>query len=407
MAANYAVYHGPDGLKRIAAKVHALTCIIRHALDGLGFESVNDTFFDTLTIGLQGIASGFVHAEAEKQGINLRWILGDHSKVGITVDESIELQDVVRLLNVFVAAAAKTRRTASSRPFTDGTVLKIAEDLALGSVKGLVNYVPTVGGALPAELRRTSPFLTQPVFNTHKSETEMMRYLTHMQSKDLSLVHAMIPLGSCTMKLNSVSSMDPLTWPGFSSIHPFAPVEQAKGYHVIIEELSRDLAIITGLPGVSLQPNSGAQGEYAGLSVIRAYHESRGEGHRNVCLIPGSAHGTNPASAHMAGMKVVVIKTLADGQLDLQDLQAKAEKYKDDLAAFMVTYPSTYGVFESGIKEANEIIHKNGGQVYLDGANMNAQVGLTNPASVLCDNGQSFALTRTPIVGLAALMSAI
>lgn len=380
MASNYAVYHGPDGLKRIAAKVHALTCVVRHALQRMGFESVNETFFDTLTIGLQGIASGFVHAEAEKQGINLRWIEGAQSKVGITIDESVELQDVVRLLNVFVAAAAKTRRSASSRPFTDGTVLQIAEDLALGSVKELVNYFPTVAGALPPELRRMSPFMTQPVFNTHKSETEMMRYLNHMQSKDLSLVHAMIPLGSCTMKLNSVSSMEPLSWPGFASIHPFAPADQAKGYQIIVEELSRDLQIITGLPGVSLQPNSGAQGEYAGLSVIRAYHVSQGQGHRNVCLIPGSAHGTNPASAHMAGMKVVVVKTLADGQLDLQDLKAKAEQHKDKLAAFMVTYPSTYGVFESGIKEANDIIHQHGGQVYLDGANMNAQVGLTNPA---------------------------
>lgn len=378
MASNYAVYHGPEGLKRIAARVHSMTCVVRAALERIGFESVNETFFDTLTIGLQGIASGFVHAEAERQGINMRWVLDDQTKVGITLDESVTLQDVVKLLNVFVNASAKTRR-ASIRPYTDATVLRLAEGLGFEAVKQDFEQLPTFAGAIPEDAMRTSPFMTQPVFSSHKSETEMMRYLRDLQAKDLSLIHAMIPLGSCTMKLNAASSMTPLSWPEFANIHPFAPVDQAKGYQTIVEELCRDLAIITGLPAVSLQPNSGAQGEYAGLSVIRAYQKANGQGHRNVCLIPQSSHGTNPASAHMAGMKVVPIKTLADGNLDLQDLRQKAEKHKEDLGAFMVTYPSTYGVFESGIREAIDIIHEHGGQVYLDGANMNAQVGLTHP----------------------------
>lgn len=406
MAGQYAVYHGPDGLKRIAAKVNGMTRVVQAGLHRIGFDAVNETYFDTLTIGLQGIASGFVHAEAEKQAVNLRWVLDDSHKVGITLDESVQLQDVVRLLNVFVAASAKTRRT-SARPFSDGSVLALADEMGVGSVKNIFGESPIDTPSIPADLSRTSAFMTQPVFNTHRSETEMMRYLKSLQLKDLSLADAMIPLGSCTMKLNSASSMEPLSWPGFSSIHPFAPPHQAQGYQTIVEELTRDLSIITGLPAVSLQPNSGAQGEYAGLLVIRAYQRAQGQGHRNVCLIPQSAHGTNPASAHMAGMKVVGIKTLADGQLDLEDLRAKATQHKENLGAFMVTYPSTYGVFESGIQEAISIIHECGGQVYLDGANMNAQVGLTNPGYVdPCWDRRSH-LSYFVISGLVAPMSAI
>ncbi|KAH8099346.1 glycine dehydrogenase [Cristinia sonorae] len=354
MAAMYAVYHGPTGLKRIAQKVHLLTHTLKVAVELHGYKIVNQEFFDTLTIDVTGAVASAdaVHKAAAAASVNFRRI--DDGHVGVTLDESVGPKDLLRLINIFGAAAG-----ASPLQAVD----------------------PVGTAAIPSELQRTSEFLPHPVFNTHHSETEMLRYIYHLQSKDLGLVHSMIPLGSCTMKLNSTSSMIPLTWPEFGAVHPFVPKDQVKGYSVLIKELEDDLCKITGFHSCSLQPNSGAAGEYAGLSVIRAYHESRGEGHRDICLIPISAHGTNPASAVMAGLKVVPVKSLVDGSLDLVDLKEKAEKHKDKLAAFMITYPSTFGVFEEGVQDACKIIHDNGGQVYLDGANLNAQVGLTNPAT--------------------------
>ncbi|KAF8913116.1 glycine dehydrogenase [Gymnopilus junonius] len=355
MAAMYAVYHGAAGLQRIANRVHKFTEVFKSSVVSMGYRPVNETFFDTITLDVSTIGSAeTVHAKAIAAGINLRQI--DQKHIGVTFDESISPDDLVKLLNVFSSAAS-------------------ANPVALSDLRE-----PEID-SIPSTLQRTSEYLPHPVFNKHHSETEMLRYIHHLASKDLSLVHSMIPLGSCTMKLNSTSSMIPLTWPEFSSVHPFAPYDQVKGYHEIIKELEDDLCKITGFHAASLQPNSGAAGEYAGLSVIRAYHESRGEGHRDICLIPLSAHGTNPASAAMAGLKVVAIKVHPDGILDLQDLRAKAEKHKDNLAAFMITYPSTFGVFEAGVQDACKVIHDHGGQVYLDGANLNAQVGLTNPAT--------------------------
>ncbi|KAL4070628.1 glycine cleavage system P-protein-domain-containing protein [Scleroderma citrinum] len=355
MAAMYAVYHGPIGLTAIAKKVHFFTQLLKVAVERLGYRVVNDTFFDTLTIDVSSACDNaeIVHAAAALKFINLRRI--DNSHVGVTLDESVSHDNLESLVDIFAVAASRTRGPLTSMP------------------------QPTRPG-YPEYLIRTSELLPHPVFNKHHSETEMLRYIFHLSSKDLSLVHAMIPLGSCTMKLNSTSSMIPLTWPQFSNVHPFAPSDQVRGYKQIIEELEADLCKITGFHACSVQPNSGAAGEYTGLTVIRAYHESRGESHRDVCLIPVSAHGTNPASAVMAGLKVVPVKTHADGNLDLEDLKAKADKYKDNLAAFMITYPSTFGVFEDGVTEACKIIHDCGGQVYLDGANLNAQIGLTNPA---------------------------
>ncbi|KAF9270604.1 glycine dehydrogenase [Marasmius fiardii PR-910] len=355
MAAMYAVYHGPEGLKRIANKVHGFTQVFRTAVESMGYHATNSTFFDTITLDVSSAAkdADTVHALAVSENINLRIV--DEKHVGVTFDESVTPGELVQLINVFASATSTSPVSLSD--------LKEPE-----------------ASSIPPPLRRTSEYLSHPVFNKHHSETEMLRYIHHLASKDIGLVHSMIPLGSCTMKLNSTSSMIPLTWPEFSSVHPFAPYDQVKGYYAVIKELEDDLAKITGFHATSLQPNSGAAGEYAGLSVIRAYHESRGEGHRDVCLIPLSAHGTNPASAVMAGLKVVSVKVMTDGNLDLVDLKTKAEKHKDNLAAFMITYPSTFGVFEDGVQDACNIIHKNGGQVYLDGANLNAQVGLTNPA---------------------------
>ncbi|KAH0838023.1 glycine dehydrogenase [Lanmaoa asiatica] len=346
MAAMYAIYHGPIGLTRIAKKVHLFTQLLRASVERLGFRVVNNTYFDTLTIDVSPVCKNaeVVHAAAALKFINLRRV--DSTHVGVTLDESVAYEDLKTLdLQGFLLAFLSPSTTT-----------------------------------IPSSLVRTSEFLPHSVFNSHHSETEMLRYIFHLASKDLSLVHAMIPLGSCTMKLNSTSSMIPLTWPEFGGVHPFAPVDQVEGYKQIVKELETDLCKITGFHSCSVQPNSGAAGEYAGLTVIRAYHESRGEGDRDVCLIPLSAHGTNPASAVMAGLKVVPVKTHADGNLDLADLKDKADKHKDNLAACMITYPSTFGVFEDGVAEACKIIHENGGQVYLDGANLNAQVGLTNPA---------------------------
>ncbi|PPQ67173.1 hypothetical protein CVT25_005774 [Psilocybe cyanescens] len=355
MAAMYAVYHGPVGLQRIATKVQNFTEVFKTAVVGMGYKPTNASFFDTVSLDVSVAGSAeAVHAKAIAAGINLRHI--DNKHVGVSLDESVSPADLVALVNVFASAV-------SSKPVT-------LDELREPEVS-----------SIPTSLQRTSEYLPHPVFNKHHSETEMLRYIHHLSSKDLGLVHSMIPLGSCTMKLNSTSSMIPLTWPEFSSVHPFAPYDQVQGYHQIIKELEDDLCKITGFHATSLQPNSGAAGEYAGLSVIRAYHESRGEGHRDICLIPLSAHGTNPASAAMAGLKVVAVKVHPDGNLDLGDLQAKSEKHKDNLAAFMITYPSTFGVFEAGVQDACKIIHDNGGQVYLDGANLNAQIGLTNPAT--------------------------
>lgn len=356
MAAMYAVYHGPQGLLRIADKVHGFTQVFVNTVSGFGYELVNSSFFDTVTIDVTPVLANteLLHKKALDAGINLRII--DEKHVGATFDESVTPQELVSLINVFASAA-------SASPIS------------------LADLTEPKQQSIPESMKRTSPFLPHPVFNKHHSETEMLRYINHLASKDLSLAHAMIPLGSCTMKLNSTSSMIPLSWPQYGNIHPFAPYDQVQGYHAVIKELEDYLCQITGFYAASLQPNSGAAGEYTGLCVIRAYHESRGEGHRDICLIPLSAHGTNPASAAMAGLKVVAVKVHSDGNLDLEDLRAKAEKHKDNLAAFMITYPSTFGVFESGVQDACKIIHDNGGQVYLDGANLNAQIGLTNPAT--------------------------
>ncbi|KAF8591955.1 glycine dehydrogenase [Ramaria rubella] len=356
MAAMYAVYHGSSGLQRIGRRVHAFTQLLKTQVESFGFEVLNGAaFFDTLTIKV-GRGQEAIHEVSVNMGINLRRI--NEQSVGVTLDESVTPSDLVDIINIFA--------TVSGSPL-----------VTLSSLVAVDSFSPT----FPHDLARTSQYLRHAVFNTHHSETEMLRYLHHLQSKDLSLVHAMIPLGSCTMKLNSTSSMIPLTSPEFGNIHPFVPVEQAQGYAEIVKELEADLCRITGFHSCSLQPNSGAAGEYAGLTAIRAYHESHGDAHRDICLIPVSAHGTNPASAVMAGLKVVSVGVHDDGTLDLQDLKSKALKHSDNLAAFMITYPSTYGVFEEGVQEACEIIHKYGGQVYLDGANLNAQIGLTDPAT--------------------------
>lgn len=344
MASMYAVYHGPEGLTRIARRTHRLAAILAAALRGAGVN-VGEHFFDTLHV--KDIDAKAIHAKAAAARINLRAI--DSDAVGISLDETATRADIVALGQLFGA-----------------TVDVDALDAATAD-------------ALPAGLVRTSEFLTHPVFNTHHSEHELLRYLRSLADKDLAMDRTMIPLGSCTMKLNATAEMIPVTWPEFANIHPLAPADQATGYKELIDGLEAMLVECTGYDAVSLQPNSGAQGEYAGLLAIRAYHRSRGEGHRDVCLIPDSAHGTNPASAQMCGMKVVVTKTDANGNVDLDDIRVNAEKYSDRLAALMITYPSTHGVFEEEVVEICEIVHKHGGQVYTDGANMNALVGVAKP----------------------------
>jgi glycine dehydrogenase len=345
MASMYAVYHGPEGLVRIARRTHRLTAILAAALRKEGVH-VGANFFDTLHI--TGIDADAVHARAQAEGINLRRI--DARSLGISLDETTTRDDVVALAALFGADAVDI----------DGLDLDTHD-------------------ALPESLLRHSSFLTHPVFNTHHSEHELLRYMRSLADKDLAMDRTMIPLGSCTMKLNATAEMIPVTWPEFGNLHPLAPADQAQGYGELIEGLEAMLVECTGYDAVSLQPNSGAQGEYAGLLAIRAYHRSRGEGHRDICLIPDSAHGTNPASAQMCGMTVVVTKTDANGNVDVEDLRRAAEKYSDRLAALMVTYPSTHGVFEEDIVEICEIIHSHGGQVYTDGANMNALVGVAKP----------------------------
>jgi len=344
MASMYAVYHGPEGLQRIARRTHRLAAILAAALRGKGVAVGND-FFDTLHI--TGIDSAALKAKSEAAGINLRII--DAGSVGISLDETATRADVVALGQLFGASVDVDALDAST------------------------------ADALPKSLLRSSEFLTHPVFNTHYSEHEMLRYLRSLADKDLAMDRTMIPLGSCTMKLNATAEMIPVTWPEFANIHPLAPADQAQGYKELIDGLEAMLVECTGYDAVSLQPNSGAQGEYAGLLAIRAYHRSRNEGHRDICLIPDSAHGTNPASAQMCGMTVVVTKTDSNGNVDVEDIRRNAEKYSDRLAAIMMTYPSTHGVFEEEVVEICEIIHKHGGQVYTDGANMNALVGVAKP----------------------------
>lgn len=343
-----------QGIKNIANRIHNMTSVLAQGLRTAGYTIENDgAFFDTLSVKVES-SSAVLQKALEKQ-INLRAI--NAHTVSMTLDESVTQQDVADLFSIFSK---------------EGQQINLEQ--ALDAPSGI-----------PVPLKRASPFLQHPVFNSYRSETEMLRYIHQLQSRDLSLVHSMIPLGSCTMKLNATTEMVPVTWPEFGNIHPFAPEDQTEGYRIMLDEFSKDLAEITGFDEVSLQPNSGAQGEYAGLRAIGAYHASRGEAHRNVCLIPISAHGTNPASAAMAGMDVVIVKCDNNGNLDMADLKAKAEKYKDRLAAFMVTYPSTFGIFEPGVVEACETVHKYGGQVYMDGANLNAQIGLTKPAEIGAD----------------------
>ncbi|WP_025130936.1 aminomethyl-transferring glycine dehydrogenase [Pseudomonas sp. PH1b] len=356
IASFYAVYHGPEGLKRIAQRVHRLTCILAAGLERHGMVRINRHFFDTLTLDVGGSQTAIIESAKALQ-INLR-ILG-RGRLGLSLDETCDETTVARLLDVFLGADHG---------------LDVAELDAEALESGL-----------PEHLLRRSRYLTHPVFSAHRSETEMLRYLKQLENKDLALNQSMIPLGSCTMKLNASSEMIPITWPEFANLHPFAPREQAAGYGVLIEELERWLCAITGFDAICMQPNSGAQGEYAGLLAIRRYHESRHQGERSICLIPASAHGTNPASAQMAGMQVVIVECDEAGNVDLDDLQAKAQAAGNRLSCLMATYPSTHGVYEEGISRICEVIHSHGGQVYMDGANLNAQVGLARPADIGAD----------------------
>jgi glycine dehydrogenase len=353
MAGMYAVFHGPKGLKYIANKVHASAVTLSDALNKLGVYNVNTSFFDTISVKAD---ASKVKAIAEKHEVNFFYV--DSETISISVNETTSISDLNQIISIFAEAIGKESFKVSELSSTNN---------------------------IPSSLERTSTFLTHDVFNSHHSESQLMRYIKKLERKDLSLNHSMISLGSCTMKLNAAAEMLPLSMANWNSIHPFAPVEQAEGYQIMLKKLEHQLNVITGFTGTTLQPNSGAQGEYAGLMAIRAYHLSRGDHHRNVCLIPSSAHGTNPASAAMAGMQIIVTKTMENGNIDVEDLRAKAIEHKDNLSALMVTYPSTHGVFESAICEITELIHENGGLVYMDGANMNAQVGLTNPATIGAD----------------------
>jgi glycine dehydrogenase len=350
MASMYAVYHGPDGLKKIAGRIHGLAQVLEKGITAAGLKQTNKHYFDTLKIAV--VDSKVIQQKAEAAEINFKYF--NDNQVGISIDETTTLQDVERVISIF-------SNTSSVK--ADSTQK--------------INW--------PDSLVRTSAYLTHPIFNAHHSEHEMLRYIKKLENKDLSMVHSMISLGSCTMKLNATTEMIPVTWPELGGLHPFAPASQTEGYQIMITNLENWLKEITGFTGVSLQPNSGAQGEYAGLMVIRAYHQNRNESHRNIALIPASAHGTNPASAVMAGMEVVVVKSDEEGKIDVADLKAKATQHKDNLSCLMVTYPSTHGVFEEAIIDICETIHQHGGLVYMDGANMNAQVGLTSPANIGAD----------------------
>jgi len=353
MAGMYAVYHGPKGLEYIADKVHASAVTTAEALNKLGVYQTNTAFFDTIVVKADAKK---VKAIAEKNEVNFYYI--DNDTISISFNETTSIADINTILSIFAEAVGK-------------------ETVKVSELKNQTNY--------PDAVARTSTFLTHDVFNKHHSETALMRYIKMLERKDLALNHSMISLGSCTMKLNAAAEMLPLSMPNWNSIHPFAPIEQAEGYQLMLKKLEHQLNVVTGFAGTTLQPNSGAQGEYAGLMVIRAYHHSRGDFHRNVCLIPASAHGTNPASAALAGMQIIVTKTMENGNIDVEDLRAKAIEHKDNLSCLMVTYPSTHGVYEASIIEITKLIHENGGQVYMDGANMNAQVGLTNPATIGAD----------------------
>ncbi len=355
MAAFYAVFHGSEGLRTIARRTHHMTAILAAGLNKSGYELAHNSFFDTITINT-GDATNSLYEKAQAVDINLRKF---DNQLGVSFDETTTIEDINVLFSVFGIKESATELSA---------------DIATNEF-----------AAIPEACRRESEFLTHPVFNTHHSETQMMRYLKQLENKDFSLTHGMIPLGSCTMKLNAAAEMIPVTWPEFGAIHPFAPLEQAAGYTALAEDLKAKLCEITGYDDFSLQPNSGASGEYAGLIAIQRYHESRGEAHRNVCLIPSSAHGTNPATASMVSMKVVVVKCDEDGNIDMADLAEKIEKHRENLSSIMITYPSTHGVYEEQVKEVCEMVHEAGGQVYLDGANMNAQVGLTSPGFIGSD----------------------
>ena len=356
MAGMYAVYHGKNGIRNIAVGIHSYTKKLKDCLEELSFEVLNDNFFDTLAVKTGDNNADHLVDHLAKERFNVYKI--DDSHISISLNETVEMHELVELINSFASFQKKN-------------------DFSFDSVDE--------GIFVHEKLIRTSDFLSHEVFNRYHSETDMMRYIKSLENKDFSLVHGMIPLGSCTMKLNAASELMPLTWPELANIHPFAPKDQTLGYLEILDGLERDLSEITGFYKTSLQPNSGAQGEYAGLMVIRAYHKSRGDHHRDIAIIPSSAHGTNPASAVMAGMKVVVVKCDDQGNIDVDDLKVKVEVHKENLAALMITYPSTHGVFEESVIEITDLIHENGGQVYMDGANMNAQVGLTNPASIGAD----------------------
>ena len=357
MASMYAVYHGPDGLRAIAHRVHNLTKLLAEGLQRLGHSVRHEVFFDTLRVDVKDHKIEEILSAADHNLVNLR--LYKDQSVGISLDETVSEEDLNTLFAIF--------------------------DLDAESAFSAAELSSELAGAQSNVLKRTDEYLTHPVFNSYHSETELMRYIHRLSQKDLSLTTSMIPLGSCTMKLNAASELMPVSWPEFNKIHPFAPESQAQGYQVIIEELKEWLAEITGFEAVSLQPNSGASGEYTGLLTIRAYHKSRGESHRNICVVPESAHGTNPASAVMAGMKVVIVGSDDQGNVDVEDLKAKVEKHHENLAALMVTYPSTHGVFEEQIKGICDVVHQHGGLVYLDGANMNAQVGLCRPGDYGAD----------------------
>ncbi|RYF96635.1 MAG: glycine dehydrogenase (aminomethyl-transferring), partial [Chitinophagaceae bacterium] len=350
------VYHGPTGLKKIASRISTLTHTLAEDLKQLGYEQTNTSYFDTIRVKVDDPSA--IRKIAERKEINFRYF--DNQFIGISLDETSLPSDVLDIVSIFAEAKG-----------SDISSLTIDNETDLSHI--------------PSTLKRSSAYLTHSVFNAHHSESEMMRYIKHLENRDLSLNTSMIPLGSCTMKLNAATELIPVSWPEFAHLHPFAPVNQSEGYLHITDELSDFLCKITGFAACSLQPNSGAQGEYAGLLTIRAYHLDRGEDHRNVVLIPISAHGTNPASAVLAGMKVVVVKSDEEGHIDVADLKAKAEQYKDTLSSLMVTYPSTHGVFEDAIREICRIVHDNGGLVYMDGANMNAQVGITSPGNIGAD----------------------
>eukprot|EP00455_Lapot_gusevi_P026741 TRINITY_DN281_c0_g2_i2.p1 TRINITY_DN281_c0_g2~~TRINITY_DN281_c0_g2_i2.p1 ORF type:complete len:843 (+),score=347.80 TRINITY_DN281_c0_g2_i2:145-2673(+) len=360
VAVAYSIWHGPDGLKDIATRTHGIARVLANGLVFLGYQIAHQDFFDTIQVKTRAGEANRVMEAAEQAGLNFRYI--DESTVNISMDETSTAQDVDNIFKVFASVRGTNSVTAQE--------ISNATDLS---------------NSIAAAFRRASAFLTHPVFNLYHSETEMLRYLHKLSSKDLTLATAMIPLGSCTMKLNATSEMIPVTWPSVNSIHPFAPPRQVAGYQTLISTLERDLCEVTGFHAISFQPNAGSQGEYTGLLVIRAYHESRGDAHRNVCLIPTSAHGTNPASAALAGFRIVVVSCDSHGNIDVADLRKKIAENKENLACLMVTYPSTHGVFEESIREICSLVHEAGGQVYMDGANMNAQCGLTSPGTIGAD----------------------